>query len=333
MENANYETKVLNSDLYKIFTGVYNNFRSIAKTGYMFELEPLEYQDFIDAIDKDYIKCIVLLENHIPTAFLVYTLAVSESIELNVIHCLGSEDLVNKRKLLIERFLLETEKEREDKVVCYPLLGNQSSFTSDIAHYGFKFVGLVVLRFMMDNKNSEEILNSVSNEPQDENYKITTWEDMYFDQAVNVIHEGFKTASDALFDTRYLSLEGTNDILDKIVNGVYGEFLPDSTSVLLYNGRPCGFCFTNITGGRIANIPLVSIEKKHQGKGLAKHLVKKSVESILNKVRSGERDFTEVNVSAETNNIPALKMYRHIGFKEDYSYPQSYLPISNVSKH
>ena len=44
-------------------------------------------------------------------------------------------------------------------------------------------------------------------------------------------------------------------------------------------------------------------------------------------VRSGEREFTEVNVSAETNNIPALKMYRHIGFKEDYSYPQSYLPI------
>jgi ribosomal protein S18 acetylase RimI-like enzyme len=155
-----------------------------------------------------------------------------------------------------------------------------------------------------------------------------TWDDLYFDAAVDVIHEGFKTASDALFDTRYLTKEGTNDILDKIVNGVYGEFLPESTSVLLYNGRPCGFCFTNITGGRIANIPLVSIKKEHQGKGLAKHLVKKSVEHILDKAHSGERDFTEVNVSAETNNIPALKMYRHIGFKEDYSYPQSYLPIA-----
>ena len=84
--------------------------------------------------------------------------------------------------------------------------------------------------------------------------------------------------------------------------------------------------FTNITGGKIANIPLVSIKKEHQGKGLAKHLIKKSVETLLNMVQSGERMFTEVNVSAETNNIPALKMYRHIGFKEDYSYPQSYLP-------
>lgn len=328
MENANYETQMLDSNLFKIFTGVYNDFRAKAREDYMFELDPLEYEDFVDAVKKEYVKCIVLLENHIPTAFLVYTSAISESIELNVIHCLGNEDLLSKRKLLMERFLQETETERKEKVVCYPLLGVQSDFTSDIAHFGFKFVGLAVLRFMMDNKNSEEILNSVAQTPQDESYTITTWEDMYFDKAVEVIHEGFSTASDALFDPRYKSVEGTNDILDKVVNGIYGEFLPEATSVLLYNGRPCGFCFANVTGGKIANIPLVSIEKEHKGKGLAKYLIKKTVETILKKVQSGERDFTEVNVSAETNNIPALKMYRHIGFKEDYSYPQSYLPIS-----
>lgn len=328
MENANYETQMLDSNLFKIFTGVYNDFRAKAREDYMFELDPLEYEDFVDAVKKEYVKCIVLLENHIPTAFLVYTSAISESIELNVIHCLGNEDLLSKRKLLMERFLQETETERKEKVVCYPLLGVQSDFTSDIAHFGFKFVGLAVLRFMMDNKNSEEILNSVAQTPQDESYTITTWEDMYFDKAVEVIHEGFSTASDVLFDPRYKSVEGTNDILDKVVNGIYGEFLPEATSVLLHNGRPCGFCFANVTGGKIANIPLVSIEKEHKGKGLAKYLIKKTVETILKKVQSGERDFTEVNVSAETNNIPALKMYRHIGFKEDYSYPQSYLPIS-----
>ena len=31
--------------------------------------------------------------------------------------------------------------------------------------------------------------------------------------------------------------------------------------------------------------------------------------------------------TTETDNYQALKMYRHIGFKEDYAYPQSYLPI------
>ena len=53
MENANYETAVLNSNLYKIFTGVYNDFRSKSSNDYIFELPPLEYQDFIDAIDKE----------------------------------------------------------------------------------------------------------------------------------------------------------------------------------------------------------------------------------------------------------------------------------------
>ena len=31
------------------------------------------------------------------------------------------------------------------------------------------------------------------------------------------------------------------------------------------------------------------------------------------------------NVTTETNNYKALKMYRKIGFKEDYCYPQAYL--------
>ncbi len=328
MSNSNYEVAPLTSNLYKIFAGVYNDFRSVAANNYMFELEPLEYLDFVDAIEKEYIKGIVLLENHIPTAFLIYTSAISESIELNLIHCLGNEDLLTKRNLLVEKFLEVTEKERKEKVVCYPMLGVQSNYTSDIAHYGFKFVGLAVLRFMTSNQTSENILNSVDESKMDSNYKIVNWDNMYFEDAVKILHNTFKTASDALFDTRYKSLEGTQDVIDKIIQGIYGEFLPLATSVLLCNGKPCGFCFTNLTGNTLANIPLFAIDKSHQGKGLAKYLLKNSVSTILNWARNGEKNITEINVSAETNNIAALKMYRHIGFKEDYSYPQSYLPIS-----
>ena len=38
MENANYETQMLDSNLFKIFTGVYNDFRVKAREDYMFEL-------------------------------------------------------------------------------------------------------------------------------------------------------------------------------------------------------------------------------------------------------------------------------------------------------
>ena len=94
--------------------------------------------NIIDAIEKDYMKCIILKENFIPTAFLVYTTSISESIELNLIHCLGTEDVVTKYKLLVEKFMQLTEGERHSKVVSYPMIGHQSIFTADIAKYGFK---------------------------------------------------------------------------------------------------------------------------------------------------------------------------------------------------
>ena len=58
-------------------------------------------------------------------------------------------------------------------------------------------------------------------------------------------------------------------------------------------------------------------------------MLKKSVEKLLMWADNGEKPIVEVNTTTETNNFQALKMYRNIGFKEDYNYPQSYLPIKN----
>lgn len=325
--NTVYEAQTLTRNLYKIFAGVYSDFRNVAFDEYKFELEPLSYEDFIDATEKGLMKCIVLLENKIPTAFLVYTKVISEAIELNIIHCLGDEDLIVKRKILLEKFLEETQEERKEKIVCYPMLGSQSDFVGDISHYGFKFVGLAVLRFMMNNSTSESILNNLKLSEKEENYEITTWKDEYLEDAITIIQSAFEDSSDALFDPRFKSIEGTRDILEKITQSIYGEFLPEATSVLLFDGKPCGFCFVNLTGGTVANIPLVAITKEHQGKGLSKHLLKQSVQTIIDWAKAGEKPITEVNTCTETNNFQALKMYRHIGFREDYNYAQSYLPI------
>src|SRR5574344_3167674 len=165
-----YEAQDLTPDLSQMFSGVYSDFRVAAINEYKFELEPLSYEDFINSVEKELIKCVVLLENKIPTAFLVYTTVISEAIELNVIHCLGDEDLTEKRKLLLEKFLEDTKELREEKIVCYPMLGSQGEFTSDIAHYGFKFVGLAVLRFMMQNSGSKTVFRALDLEPLDSDY-------------------------------------------------------------------------------------------------------------------------------------------------------------------
>ena len=81
MIETNYEVELLENSTFKIFKGVYNDFKSKAISEYKFELEPLEYDEFIETIENGHLKCIVLKENNIPTAFLVYTTAISESKE------------------------------------------------------------------------------------------------------------------------------------------------------------------------------------------------------------------------------------------------------------
>ena len=325
MAETNYEVELLSENTFKIFKGVYNDFKSKAISEYKFELEPLEYEEFIPAVQNGYLKCIVLKENLIPTAFLVYTTDISEAIELNMIHCLGTEEESLKYKILIEKFLELTEAERQNKVVSYPMLGHQSIFTADVSKYGFKFIGLAVLRFLMGNASSERILENMKLSEKPEDYKLVRYSDEFKDDAIRIIHESFRDSQDAIFDSRFKSIEGTTDIINKIVENIYGEFLPEATSVLLYKDTPCGFAFANVTGGKIANIPLVAVEKNHRGHGFSEHMLNRTIKTFVDWTKIGEKAFTEVNVTTETNNYKALKMYRKIGFREDYCYPQAYL--------
>ena len=323
--SENYTTELITKDSYKIFKGVYNDFKAKAVDEYKFELEPLEYDEFIDAVEKGYMNCIILKENEIPTAFLVYTTSISESIELNIVHCLGTEDEITKIKLLIETFMSLTEADRMSKIVSYPMLGHQSVYTADIAKFGFKFVGLAVLRFFMGNASSERILENMRLSELPEGYKVVGYSDLYREDLIKIIHESFRDTQDALFDSRFKTIEGTKDIINKIVENVYGEFLPDVTSVLLYNDLPVGFVLANVTGGTIGNIPLVAIDKAHRGHGFSEHLLNRSIKTAVDWTKLGKRYFSEINVTTETNNYKALKLYRRIGFREDFCYPHAYL--------
>lgn len=328
-DDNKFEARLLTKNDYKGFAPVYEDFRTRAIDEYSFELEPLGFEDFTEAVEKKLIDCLVLFEDSIPVAFLVYTTAISEAVELNIIHTYKMENTSERAEYLLKKFLELTKSERIDKIVCYPMLGAQKDLINDVARYGFKFVGIAVLRFMMSGTNSREILKMAELSELSSNYKLVEWDNKYFDDAVIVVQEGFETSADALFDPRFKTVEGTRDIISKIVENIYAEFLPEATSVILYNNEPVGFCFMNLTGGSIANIPIVSIKKDFQGKGLSKHMLKKSVEKLLEWADNGEKPIVEVNTTTETNNFQALKMYRNIGFKEDYNYPQSYLPIRN----
>lgn len=321
-----YSAKLLTEEDYNFFENLYNDFYTKAKTEYNFELEPLDYDGFLDAVEKDIIKCIILYENHQAVGFLVYTTAISESIELNIIHCISNEKYEEYAKELLQKFLELTQNIRKEKIVCYPMLGAQNKLTGEIVRNGFAFVGTEVLRFKFRGTNSIDLFHRARIVDLPEGYSIVKWDIRYFEDAVEIIHQAFKDSSDALFDPRFTSLSGCRDIITKVVRDVYAQFLPQATSVLLFRGKPVGFAFMNITNNSIVNIPLVGIKNEYQGKGLSTIMLKHSMDEILTMAKHS--NISEINTTTETNNLQALRLYKNLGFLEDYSYPQAYLPIS-----
>ena len=99
--------RLIEENDFKSFENLYNDFKDRAVEDYKFELAPLEYADFVDAIRKDLIKCIVLFEDSIPVAFLIYTTSISESVELNIIHSYHLENMEERAKVLVKEFLDE----------------------------------------------------------------------------------------------------------------------------------------------------------------------------------------------------------------------------------
>lgn len=323
-----YQTRVLSENYFKIFAGVYNDFRTKCAQDYKFEIEPLNYDEFIEYFTKKLINCIILLEDDIPTGFLAYSCASSDVIELFLIHILGNENINDKRDALMENFMLETTQRRKQALVSYPMLGVQTDYRDRAASFGFKFVDLGVMVFDINNKRLVKEIEQLNLYSIPIGYKIVPYSDIYSDELAGVILRSFDEASDINFDVRFGSIEGCRDIVEKITKSVYGRFLSHSSKVLLHENKLIGFCLSNVTGDSIGNIPLVGILKEHRGMGLSKLLLKSVVGDVVKLNQSGLVNLTEINASVDLDNSHAVKMYEDAGFVRSYSYPQAYLPKS-----
>ena len=323
-----YQTRVLSENYFKIFAGVYNDFRTKCAQDYKFEIEPLSYDEFIEYFTKKLINCIILLEDDIPTGFLAYSCATSDVIELFLIHILGNENINDKRDALMENFMLETTHRRKQALVSYPMLGVQTDYRDRAVSFGFKFVDLGVMVFDINNKRLVKEIEQLNLYSIPIGYKIVPYSDIYSDELAGVILRSFDEASDINFDVRFGSIEGCRDIVEKITKSVYGRFLSHSSKVLLHENKLIGFCLSNVTGDSIGNIPLVGILKEHRGMGLSKLLLKSVVGDVVKLNQSGLVNLTEINASVDLDNSHAVKMYEDAGFVRSYSYPQAYLPKS-----
>ena len=311
----------------KVFAGVYNDFKSKAASNYLFELEPLSYDDFLKSINDNLVKCIILFEQEVPTGFLTYTTVISESLELNIIHVVGDDNSVQKRCLLLQNFLEETSDILRKKIVTYAVLGKQEEIIPELPKFSFKTVNQSVMKFDFKDEYSIKTLREHPLPRLNNGFETVNWNEKFFNDAAKIIHSSFKPMSDAKFDPRFLSVQGCQDIVAKIVCGIYGKFLPEQSKVLLYHNKLVGLCFANLTNNSIANVPIVALKENLRGKSYGVYMLKSVVTDTYSMVLNGKLPLSEINATCDTDNLSAFKMYQNIGFKEQYSYKQSYRDI------
>lgn len=301
---------------------VYNDFFNRSYTDYGYEILPLEFSDIKNLIPSGFLNILALFENDIVKGFLIYSIVV-DVVEISVIHCVGEENIIAKKDALIKA-LLEEVKDSECKIISYAMMGIQKDFVVNIAKYGFDFVGQAIVNFKFDNEKSMRIFSKVKDRPVPEGFEVVNWDDKYALDMVKLIFESFKNMQDQKFDLRFKTLEGCEDIVYKITKNIYGIFLPEKTKVLLENGVPRGFCFVNLTTDNIANIPLIGISPELKYKGMGQLLLTKALYDVLQSAMKREMPVFELNATVDTDNLPAINMYRKLGFKESVAYPQAY---------
>ncbi len=320
-----FTVKSLTPEDYKIVAGLYNDFKNRAVSDFKFDLEPLEYEDFLIAVKKKLLECLVLFENSIPTGILIYTNVISYSVELNLIYLISMDNYETRIRYIMNEFLKKEEKNIKEKTITYPLLGEQEIYKDILAtEFGFGCVPQLILKFDFSNPSNITKIGNTSSLKIFDEYEIDNWNETYKNQVIKLIYDNFKNTNDALFDTRFKTYSGSKEIVNKIISSGYGQFLPEYTKIIIKNKKAAGVCFVNVTGNGLVNIPLVAVAGEDRNKKLGEKMVSLAVKGVLEDTINGITNYSEVNVTTDSSNYAAIKMYEYCGFKSDYKYLQCY---------
>ncbi|OGI02171.1 MAG: hypothetical protein A2Y25_04845 [Candidatus Melainabacteria bacterium GWF2_37_15] len=237
--------------------------------------------------------------------------------EINVVHS-------NHRAVLLDS-LIKMLKDRADcDIISYPMLGIQETGIKEISALGFNFVGQSVVRFDFQDPVSYRVLK-LSGDVELQDNTLSIWDDKYKEQVIELIHLAFKNNKITNFDPRFLSMEGTKIVVEMILANQYGNFLSGQTRLLLNNDNVEGVCFAALASEDKINVPLIAVRKSIRNKGMGKLLLRSVIGGFVKLISEKGIPLKEINATVDTDNYPAIKMYRRLGFREEYFYPHAYI--------
>jgi ribosomal protein S18 acetylase RimI-like enzyme len=305
---------------------VYKRFAECAQPEYRWVFDPVDFDQFKLALANRILQGYWVEDTASPepVGLMLYRLEEHRAIEINVIY----SELEDKKTVLdrLMRLFISDVRDTEGwDVVSYAMLGKQEGFIRTVCWYGFKPVGQAILNFDIMDPISLQILKQQRLELPGPEYVLDAWKPEYAGGVAESIYEAFVKSTDALWDPRFRTLTGTRKVVGLITANMMGTFLPDCTTVVLRDGIPVGFCFLVQDSLMSGNIPLVGVRPSEKGKNLGNILLQACLNHCIDGMLAERNSILKVSTTMDTDNIPAIKMYRRIGFREEYNYPHVYL--------
>ena len=120
-----------------------------------------------------------------------------------------------------------------------------------------------------------------------------------------------------------LNINNYYEILDKLTN--YSDFIvayKDTENILGYIA-----IYANDYNSKIAYITLIAVNRKYQGQGIGKKLIKKA-EDI-----SSSRDFEKIRLEVHKENCNAIHFYENLGFKQEKDNDETFYMIKEMGNN
>jgi len=308
------EIQKLNNNNIEEIRSIYNSFVNKATEDYLFEISPLNFDNFKDNFLNGFIKGYYSKDIN-SNGFLLYSDMLNQAIEITIIHTENTNQSFEIKKALLEKFLFDIKQIFNNKTISYPMLGIQNDFKDEITKLGFTPVSEMIVELNFENLTNDLELTQLA-----ENYKILPWNDVYLQDIVKIIQEEFSKLNDVKFDPRFKTIDGTKSIINEIVKSYYGDFDPRYTSVLFDRDKLAGCCFVNFTTHEIANIPIIALAKEYKNQGLGSRLLQHAINLLKNDITSNKISAKWLNATCDADNLPAVKAYLKTGFKKTAYY-------------
>jgi ribosomal protein S18 acetylase RimI-like enzyme len=289
-------------------------------------LEPIDFEILVNALGKGGIFGAWVEDTTYeePVAFMLYCLEEHKAIEVNVIYAECDD-----HKTICDRFMKQFLTDIRDlngwEVVSYPMMGNQEAYLRTITWYGFKASGQAIVNFDFLDSIALQIFQQQQLPALPPGYRLDTWKPEYGGATAENVFAAFEHSADAKWDPRFRTLYGAKSVVALVTGGIMGTHLPNCTAVLLKNDKPVGFCFIIQPDKTTGNIPLIGVHPDEKKQGFGKHLLQFAISNCIQEMLAGHINILGVNATMNTDNISAIKMYRRMGFKEEYNYPHVYL--------